>query len=179
MGEERKEKGRREGKGGGRREMGKRERREKGDGRWEREGRREGVKENKKGSGGSGAHLEGQCVEPLRKLLHITTAHSHSVPEVRKHDVSLDVQMCVCVLYIPVIHVLIAIRQEVLELEELIYAYFVLSYSNHEHSTPLGVLPFISFPVVAIQVVYTDRGGCRFGGTQEMRGRGQEKRRRG
>ena len=65
------------------------------------------------------------------------------------------------------------------ELGELIYAYFVLSYSNHEHSAPLGVLPFISFPVVAIQVVYTDRGGCRFGGTREMRGRGQERRRRG
>ena len=66
-----------------------------------------------------------------------------------------------------------------MELEEVMHAYFVLSYSNHEHSAPLGVLPFVSFPVVAIQVVHTDRGGYRFGGTQEMRGRGQENRRRG
>ena len=57
------------------------------------------------------AHLEGQCLEPLRKLLHITTAHSHSVPVVRKHDISLDVQTCVCVLYVSVIHVLIAVTR--------------------------------------------------------------------
>ena len=89
-----------------------------------KKGEEKGEEREREGGGGSergqeeewirctaSAHLEGQCLEPLRKLLHITTAHSHSVPVVRKHDISLDVQTCVCVLYVSVIHVLIAVTR--------------------------------------------------------------------
>ena len=41
-------------------------------------------------------HLEGQRVEPFRKLLQFAAAHCLTVAIVRKHDISLNVQTCVC-----------------------------------------------------------------------------------
>ena len=41
-------------------------------------------------------HLERQCVEPFRKLLQFAAADCLTVAIVRKHDISLNVQTCVC-----------------------------------------------------------------------------------
>ena len=102
MGEERRE-GKREGRREGRRE-GKREgRREEGRKRErEVEGRRKEEKEEGswrvwvRCSAYLCTHLEGQCVEPFRKLFQFAAADCLTVAIVRKHDISLNVQTCAC-----------------------------------------------------------------------------------
>ena len=100
----------------GEREEGRREWRREREGRGKEEGERSGGGGKRRKERGSGrgkkegawrvwvrcstylcTHLEGQCVEPFRKLFQFAAAYCLTVAIVRKHDISLNVQTCVCI----------------------------------------------------------------------------------
>ena len=88
--------GRREGRGREKWRGGGKRRKERGSGRG-KEGKNEGSwRVWVRCSVYLCTHLEGQCVEPFRKLLQFAAADCLTVAIVRKHDISLNVQTCAC-----------------------------------------------------------------------------------